>query len=274
MIAVIPGFINLLTFSHSFVIFGKPTPMIKTLIIDDEPGIRRMLALLLKKCCPDIHVAGEADSVASAYQIITDMKPDLVFLDIRMDDGTGFDLLQKFDKIDFHIIFITAFEEYAVKAFRFSAIDYLLKPFDTDELIASVDKLKHILNAELELRLGSLIQNVRGQGKEDKKIVLRTAEKFHFIRVSDIIHCAGDGNYTTFFLASNEQVLVSKTIKEFDELLTEYGFFRPHKSFLINLAYITGLEKGEGGFIIMKNNTRVPISYRKKEEFLRIVEGM
>ena len=248
--------------------------MIKAIIIDDEPGIRRMLSFMLKQHCPDVHIAGEADSVASAYTSITELKPDLVFLDIKLNDGTGFDLLKKFGKVDFSIIFITAFEEYAVKAFRFSAVDYLLKPVDADELKAAVEKLKHLLGAEQDLRVNTLIRNMKAQGKEEKKIVLRTAEKFHFINISDIILCAGEGNYTTFFLVNSEQVMVSKTIREFDEMLSEYGFFRPHKSFLVNLAFIAGLEKGEGGFIIMKNSIRVPVSYRRKEDFLRIVEKM
>ena len=248
--------------------------MIKALIIDDEPGIRRMLSLLLKQHCPDVLIAGEADSVESAYNAIVELRPDLVFLDIKMDDGTGFDLLQKFEKINFHIIFITAFEEYAVKAFRFSAIDYLLKPVDTVELIAAVDKVKHLLNAEQDLRVTTLIRNMKYTGNEDKKIVLRTSDKFHFVKVSEIIYCASEGNYTTFYLQDGNHVMVSKTIKEYDGLLMEFGFFRPHKSFLINLAYIIGFEKSEGGYIIMKDNSRIPISYRKKDEFLRIVEGM
>ena len=174
--------------------------MIKALIIDDEPGIRKMISLMLKQHCPDVRIAGEAGSVASGYEMILDMKPDLVFLDIKMDDGTGFDLLQKFDKVDFHVIFVTAFEEYAVKAFRFSAIDYLLKPVDSEELIAAVEKLNHMLNAEQDLRVTNLIRNMKEGDKEDKKVVLRTQDRFHFVKVSDILYCESDGNYTTFYL--------------------------------------------------------------------------
>lgn len=248
--------------------------MIKTIIIDDEPGIRKMLSILLKQHCPEIHILAEADGVESGYKAILGNRPDLIFLDIRLDDGTGFDLLHKFEKIDFHVIFITAFEQYAVRAFRFSAIDYLLKPVDYVELIAAVEKVKKMVESGIDERVNTLIRNLKSHEKSDKKIVLRTAEKFHFIPVSDIIHCTGEGNYTNFILASGEQVMVSKTIREYEELLEEYGFFRPHKSYLVNLAHITGFEKGEGGFIILTNNHRIPISYRKKDEFLRIVNNI
>jgi two-component system LytT family response regulator len=248
--------------------------MIKALIIDDEPGIRKMISLMLKQHCPDVRIAGEAGSVASGYEMVLDMKPDLVFLDIRMDDGTGFDLLQKFDKVDFHVIFVTAFEEYAVKAFRFSAIDYLLKPVDSEELIAAVEKLDHMLIAEEDLRVTNLIRNMKEGDKEDKKVVLRTQDRFHFVKVSDILYCESDGNYTTFYLENDAKITISKSLKDYEEILSGYTFFRPHKSYLINLAYVTGFEKSEGGFIIMKNKASIPISYRKKEEFLRIVEGM
>jgi two-component system, LytTR family, response regulator len=248
--------------------------MIKALIIDDEPGIRKMMSLMLKQYCPDIHIAGEADSVVSGYEAIRDMRPDLVFLDIKMDDGTGFELLEKFDKVDFHVIFITAFEEYAVKAFRFSAIDYLLKPLEAEELIVAVEKLKHLLNAEQDLRVTTLIRNMKEGSKEDKKVVLRTQDRFHFVKVSEILYCESDGNYTTFYLESGSKIMVSKSLKEYDDILAEYSFYRPHKSYLINLTFVTGFDKAEGGYIIMKNNARIPISSRKKEEFLRIVQWM
>jgi two-component system, LytTR family, response regulator len=248
--------------------------MIKVLIIDDEPGVRRLMSLMLNQHCPDVHIAGEAGSVASAYEAIVELKPDLIFLDIKMDDGTGFDLLQKFEKVDFHVIFITAFEEYAVKAFRFSAIDYLLKPVEAEELIAAVEKMKRLQDAEQDQRISTLIRNMKEGGKEHKKVVLRTLDRFHFVKISEILYCESDGNYTTFYLENGTMILVSKSLKEYDDILAEYSFFRPHKSYLINLSYVTGFEKAEGGFIIMKNNARIPISFRKKEEFLRIVEGL
>jgi len=248
--------------------------MIKALIIDDEPGIRRMLSLMLKQHCPDVHVSGEAGNVAEAHKLILEVNPDLIFLDIMMADGTGFDLLQKFKKVDFHVIFITAFEEYAVKAFRFSAVDYLLKPVEVDELVSAVEKLKHLMNAEQDLRITTLVKNMKEGKKEDKKIVLRTQDKFHFIKVSEIIYCASEANYTTFYLENGSGVLVSKSLKDYEDMLADFNFYRPHKSYLINLSNISGFEKGEGGFIIMNNNARVPIASRKREELLKIVEGM
>jgi two-component system LytT family response regulator len=248
--------------------------MIKSLIIDDEPVVRRALIRLLQQHCPDVLVAGEAGSVATGHEAILRLRPDLVFLDIRMDDGTGFDLLEKFDKIDFHLIFVTAYEEYAVKAFRFSAVDYLLKPLDSGELVAAVDRVRNFLDAAQDLRVRTLLGNMKESGRQDRKIVLRTQEMFHFVKVSEIICCESDGNYTTFTLASGSRLLISRPLKEFEEILTEYGYFRPHKSFLINLAFVTGYEKGEGGFIILQDDIHIPIASRKRDEFLKLVEEM
>jgi two-component system LytT family response regulator len=232
-----------------------------------------MLSLMLKQHCPDVHVTAEAGSVAEAYEMILELKPDLVFLDIKMDDGTGFDLLKKFDKLDFHVIFVTAFEEYAVKAFRFSAVDYLLKPVEAEDLIAAVGKVRSMQNAETEQRFSTLAWNMSDVPRGDKKLVLRTHDKFHFIRVPDILYCESDGNYSTFYLENGFKVMVSKSLKEYEDLLEGYPFFRPHKSYLINLSYVTGYEKGEGGFIIMSDHARIPVSFRKKDEFLKIMEG-
>lgn len=248
--------------------------MIRAVIIDDEPGVRRVLSLMLKQHCPDVMVAAEADSVKEGYESIIHHQPDLVFLDIRMEDGSGFDLLQRFERIDFHIIFITAYEEYAIKAFKFSAIDYLLKPVELPELLAALERLRSIMSTVQDHRVRNLLLNLQTSRQDDKKLVLRTHDKFHFVKVSDIVFCESDGNYTTFFLQNGNHIMVSRSLKEYDELLTDYGYFRPHKSFLINLAHVTGFEKGEGGFIIMKEDIRVPISYRKKDDFLKIVEGM
>jgi two-component system LytT family response regulator len=248
--------------------------MIRAIIIDDEPQLRKSLAKLISIHCPGVSVAGEAGNVQSAYEVINSLQPDLLFLDIRMEDGTGFDLLKKFDKINFHIIFVTAFEEYAIRAFHFSAIDYLLKPVDPEELKAAVEKLKGMANTETGLRTDTLLKTLIEPGKKNKRIVLRTTDRFHFTEISEILYCASDGNYTLFYLNGGINILVSKTIKEFEDLLLEYGFFRAHRSFLINLAHINSYDKADGGYIIMTDNSRIPISSRKKDEFMKIVQGM
>jgi two-component system LytT family response regulator len=248
--------------------------MIKALIIDDEARIRQGLSIMLRKHCPDVLISGEADGVLSGYNQIIQLQPDLVFLDIEMEDGTGFELLEKFEEIRFHIIFITAYQEYAVKAFKFSAVDYLLKPVEPDELEFAVNKLRNIMMAGHEMRISNFLRNNKETRKEEKKIVLRTSDKYYFVKISEILYCESEGNYTMFILVNETRILVSRSLKEFEEILTEYGFFRPHKSFLINLGFITGYEKLEGGTIILNDKIRVPVSYRKKEEFLRIVDGM
>lgn len=247
--------------------------MIRAIIIDDEPQLRKSLAKLLSVHCPSVTIAGEAESVQSAYIAIQRYQPDLIFLDIRMEDGTGFDLLKKFEKVNFQTIFVTAFEEYAIKAFHFSAIDYLLKPVDPEELIAAVDKLKNIVNGEIEQRTAELLKNISDPGRQTKKIVLRTSDRYHFAEISEILYCESDGNYTSFYLDAGGKIMVSKTIREYEDILLEYGFFRAHRSFLVNLAHISGYDKAEGGYIIMRDNSRIPISSRKREEFMRIVEG-
>lgn len=248
--------------------------MIRAIIIDDEPRIRQGLAIMIRTHCPDVTLAGEADGVNSGFHEINRLQPDLVFLDVQMEDGTGFDLLEKFEKIDFHIIFVTAYQEYAIKAFKFSAIDYLLKPLDPEELVGALERLRNILETEQELRVTNLLSNLNEHRPEEKKIVLRTSEKFHFVKISEIIYCEGGGNYTTFYLEGGNKVIISKSLKEYEEILSEYSFFRPHKSFLVNMSFLTGYEKGEGGYIILSGQIKIPISYRKKEEFLKIVEGM
>jgi len=248
--------------------------MLKTIIIDDEENIRILLRGILAARCPEVQVVAEAGSVAEAYKALVNYKPDLVLLDIRLGDGTGFGLLEKFERIDFRIIFVTSYEEYALKALKLSAVDYIMKPVIADELVAAIDKTLKLFLAGEEQAFKVLVSNSKSPNSQDKKIVLRTADKFHFVPVSEIIRCESDSSYTTFFLADSSKILISKTLKEFEDLLTDFGFFRPFKSDLINLRFIRAYDKTDGGAIIMADNSRVPISDRKKEEFFRLMEEL
>jgi two-component system, LytTR family, response regulator len=248
--------------------------MLRTIIIDDEENIRILLRGILDSHCPDVEVVAESGSVAEAFDAINRHKPDLVLLDIRLGDGTGFGLLEKIEKIDFRIIFVTSFEEYALKALKLSAVDYIMKPVIADELVAAIAKAKQLIEAGEEQAFKVLVSNSKSQGNQDKKIVLRTADKFHFVPVSDIIRCESDSSYTKFFLEDNSTILISRTLKEFEDILTGFGFFRPFKSDLINMKHIKAFDKTDGGFIIMSDNSRVPLSDRKKEEFFRLMEGL
>jgi len=245
--------------------------MISIAIIDDEQKARETIINILGLSNFEIEIVGEADSVDSAFKLIQEKAPDVVLLDINLPDGNGFDLLKKFDKINFKIIFITAHQEYAIQAFKFSAIDYILKPIRAAELFAAVEKAQDSFNKEeTVLKISTLLSNL----EKLKKIVLKTAESIHIVNVQQIIRCQADVNYTTFFLEGDETLLVSKPLKEYDELLSNAGFFRTHQSHLVNLEHILRYDKKDGGYLYMDNKSIVPVSTRKKEELFRLFETM
>jgi len=249
--------------------------MIRTLVVDDEARARETIIDMLNLFCNGIEVIGEASSVKTGYEMIDHHQPDLVLLDIKMPDGTGFDLLKKFDTIEFYVIFITAFEEFAIKAFKFSALDYLLKPIDPDELSSAIEKLKTAIEKDsIELRIKAMFQNLNQNQVKNKKLVLKTTTNVHVVDLDNVIRCQSDKNYTHFFTTDNEQITVSKTLKEFDELLSDMNFFRAHQSHLINLDFVKRFEKADGGYLVMKDNSTVPVSFRKKEELMRIFKTL
>ena len=190
-----------------------------------------------------------------------------------MPDGTGFDLLRKFDSLNFKFVFITAYKEHAIKAFKFSALDYLLKPIDPDDLIETIDRVSKTINETgSNMKLEALLENISSQSNEPKKIVLRTSESIHIVKVTDIIRCESSSNYTYFFLKDGKKLLVSRTLKEYHEMLDSKSFFRPHQSHLININYIDRFEKADGGYLIMKDGSNVPVSFRKKDQLLKLFE--
>jgi two-component system LytT family response regulator len=248
--------------------------MIRTILIDDEINIREMIADIIETHCPKVKVIAQASGVISGHAAINSYSPDLVLLDIKMEDGTGFDLLERLDDIDFKIIFVTAFEEFAVKAFKLSAIDYVLKPVDPDDLIDAIHKAESIIQDEYNRQLGALKEHLSDSPQKEKKIVLKTAEKVHFVEVNKILRCESDRTYTFFYFTNGKRVLVSKPLKEYDELLGDSGFFRLHKSHLVNLKYVTAFEKADGGYAVMHDSTKVPVSFRKKDDFLKMMESI
>ncbi|MEZ5197004.1 MAG: LytTR family DNA-binding domain-containing protein [Bacteroidales bacterium] len=248
--------------------------MLRTIIVDDEPHMRQTLNKLLQKHCPNVKIVDMAGSVSSGLESIRKHHPDLVLLDIKMDDGTGFDLLRQAEPIDFKIIFITAYDQYAVEAFRFSALDYLLKPIIPAYLAGAVYRAEEQKIRDLEIQLGNLKNNLGTQDVSKKKIILKTLENIHILAVEDILYCASDSNYTTFYLANSNQIVVSKTLKEYEDLLKGSGFFRVHKSFLVNLSKINRLEKSEGGNLIMSNNEKIPIGASRKEQLMELFEQL
>lgn len=249
--------------------------MFKAIIIDDELNARESISNLCKLTQSEIEIVGEAAGVKSGIQEINQMKPDLVFLDIQLEDGSGFDILEQLDRINFHIIFITAFNEYAIKAFKFAAIDYLLKPINPKEFKSAVDQFINLQEKEdIESKLTAYLSHIKESAAEHKKIILKTAESIHLVKVQDIIRCEADKGYTEFFLRDAKKILVSKGLKEYDELLGDFGFIRTHQSHLINLDYISSFEKADGGYILMSDKSTVPVSSRKREYVFNIFENL
>lgn len=249
--------------------------MLRAIVIDDIENIRRKNIAVIRQYCPNIAIIGEADNVESGVALIRQIVPDIVFLDVEMPDGTGFDLLQKLKPINFKVIFITGHEDFAIRAFRFSAIDYLLKPLDPQELIESVKKAEESLNKEVvELKLNTLFSNLE-RPKNLQKLILKTAEKIYSVNIQDIIHCESEKNYTTFHFVNAPKLVVSTTLKEYETMLKPFRFFRAHQSHLINLLYFDHYIKSDGGnTIVMKNKNKIPLATRKKEEFLALIDSL
>lgn len=249
--------------------------MLKVFIVDDERHVREMIANILETYCTDVIIVGQTDRVSSAVSQIAEHNPDLVLLDIQLSEGTGFDLLRSFNPISFSIIFITAYEEYAVKAFKSNALDYILKPVNIDELLAAIEKARENVNTKnLSLKISNFLDHLNNNSPEEKKIVLKTQESIHLIKVSTIIRCESFHNYTEFFLEGGKKLVVSRTLKEYEILLTDFGFFRVHQSHLININNISRYEKTDGGSLILTDGSRIPVAKRKKEELLQLFDTM
>ncbi len=246
--------------------------MIKAILIDDIPQALELLRKDLADHCPDIEIIGEAKSVVEGAKLLRSKKPDVVFLDIELQDGSGFDILEILGDISFKIIFTTASDAHAIKAFRFSAIDYLLKPIDPEELKEAVNKLKQNIPNSKE-RIDLLLDNVKNR-KGLKKLALHTLDKIQVAEIAEIVRCESSGNYTTFYFTDGKNLLVTKTLKEFDKMLKEHQFVRVHQSHLINANHIREYVKSEGGYLVMKDGTHVPVSIRKKPAVIKMLGGL
>lgn len=249
--------------------------MIKAVIIDDVEKARIALASDIKQYCPEIYLSGEADGVESGIKLIRSVLPDIVFLDIKMSDGSGFDLIEKLRKegtLSFQIIFTTAYNEFAIKAFKFSAIDYLLKPIDPDDLIQAVKRVRKIEEPGLlKDNIAVLLESMKGIQASQKRIALNSIDKVQVVNVNEIIQCESQKNYTLFYLTGNKQSLVTKTLKEFEEMLEQDGFLRVHHSHLINLKHLKEFVKADGGYVVMSDGSHVPVSVRKRDQLMKIL---
>lgn len=248
--------------------------MIQAVVVDDEKKGRDLLINVLSKYCPEVEVTGQAENITQAYQEIQEKNPDLVFLDIEMPNGNGFDLLKKFDHVSFEIIFTTAYDHYAIKAIKYSALDYLLKPIDIDDLQEAVDKVirKRKDPIQTDQSINLLLSALTG--KQTKKIAIPDQDGITLVEVKDIVKCQSDGNYTQIFLTDNSKLTSTRTLKEYDQLFEGMTFMRVHNSSLINLEHIRRFVKGEGGYVVMSDGSEVEVSRRRKSDLLSAISNI
>jgi two-component system LytT family response regulator len=244
--------------------------MLRTIIIDDEEHQRLTILKMVKLYCPKVTVVAQADGVKTGVEAIRKFKPDLVLLDIKLQDGTGFDILEEIKPVDFKVIFITAYNQFAIKAFRFSALDYLLKPLDPDELVQAVSKIRDVMQKDFNNQLENLREHLITDDSVHKRIVVKTFDSIHLIPVKDILFCQSNNNYVTINLLCQKQIIASCTLKDFEEMLSESGFFRVHKSFLVNMKHVQRFDKAEGGSLFVEGGHQIPVSSRKREEIIEI----
>ena len=249
--------------------------MLKTIIIDDEAHVRQTLEKTITKYCTNIELVAMADCVESGVETIRKFNPDLILLDIQLPDGTGFDILKKLVPVDFKVIFITAYDKYAIQAFKFSAIDYLLKPIDPYDLRDAINRAEKMHQNNFDTQLKNFQESIENTSDTNKKkIILKTQENIHLVKVRDINFCESDSSYTIVHLLDGKKIMVSNTLKEYDELLHNHGFFRVHKSYLINVSHIKRFEKAEGGYVVLENGNKIPVASRKRADLLAMFERL
>jgi two-component system, LytTR family, response regulator len=242
----------------------------KAILIDDERDALEMLEWIIKKNSPEVEIIAMCDSALDGLEKIKDLKPELVFLDIEMPQLNGFDLLERLGKYDFEVIFTTAYNQFAIKALKICALDYLLKPIDGEELKAAVKKAISRKSKVSSEQLEMLMNYFKPEKPKIRRVALTASDHLVFVDTNDIVYCESDSNYTTFFLAKGEKVMISKTLKDVEEILEGADFFRVHASYLINMKHVSKFTRGDGGYVVMSNNEHITVSRRKKEEFFEM----
>jgi two-component system LytT family response regulator len=243
--------------------------MINSIIVDDERRGREALSNMIKEFCPEVNVIETCETVKEAVEVIKSNKPQLIFLDVELKGETGFDLLSNLMPVNFEVIFTTAYEHYALKAIKFSAIDYILKPIGLEDLKDAIQKTEEKIKSKtISENFDILFKNLNSPDKKNHRIALSSSDGYNFTEVSDILYCKADGNYTSFHVKNVGKVLVSKNIKEYENLLNEHNFFRIHRSSLVNMDEVKRYVRGEGGYVIMSDGESLDVSKRKKEQFM------
>lgn len=244
--------------------------MIKAVIVDDELNCVEMLEWLLKTYCPIVQIVALCTSGEKGIEAINKHNPDVVFLDIEMPKMNGFDMLEKFENLNFDVVFTTAYNKFAIKAFRYSALNYLLKPVDPEDLQATIKKLQEKKSAVGKDQLNLLLENMKNLSSPVQRIALSTGDGLIFVNTSEIMYCQAESNYTNVVLTNKHKILVAKTLKDIDETLSGKDFFRVHNSFLININQIRKFVRGDGGYILMNDDTQITIARSKREEFFEM----
>jgi len=246
----------------------------KVVMIDNEGPMIKTLSGLLDMYCPDVMVVGTADGVSTGEKLILEQNPDLIFLDVEMDDGTGLDLVERLNFRKLQVVFVTAHDKYAINAFKYSAIDFLLKPVDPEDLMKAMKKFQEAKKVhDLEQQVAVLTDHLRGGALRDKKIVLSDYESMHLVKVDEIVWCVAEGSYTRFKLFDGQEIMVSKNLKSYEDILSGDDFVRIHNSYLVNINHIKRFERSEGGLVIMNNGGTLPVSVRKKDALMNILKN-
>ncbi len=246
--------------------------MIQSIIIDDEPSSRKTLSLMLNRHKDDIDLVDICESPLKGIESIAKYQPELVFLDIEMPVMNGFEMLKQIENINFDVIFTTAYDQYAINAIRYSALDYLLKPISSEDLFNAIETCKSAINKKKNTKKYEvLFDHLDKKNALDKTIALSSMDGIFITRMSDIVRCEANGRYSKFYFANKETMLVSRTLKDFEELLPATDFFRIHDSNIINLSYLKKYSKGDGGTVLLNDGTELDVSRRRKEEFMRLI---
>lgn len=246
--------------------------MITAVIIDDEPKCVETLSILIKMHCPELSISGTGNSAEEGIKLINLHKPDVVFLDIEMPVMNGFDMLEQFEKPAFHVVFTTAYNQFAVKAFQFSALNYLLKPIDPDDLLITVERLKESKNTLLKDQLEILMQNMQNNMTRPQRLALSTGDGLVFVNTKEVMYCRSESNYTHVMLSNGTKYFLARPLKEFEDALSGNDFFRIHNSYIINLNEIKKFVRSDGGYVIMNDATQITIARSRREEFFSMFE--
>jgi two-component system, LytTR family, response regulator len=242
----------------------------KAILIDDERDALEMLEWIIRKHAPEVEILALCDSALDGLEKVKSLKPDLVFLDIEMPQLNGFDLLERLGKYDFEVIFTTAYNQFAIKALKICALDYLLKPIDADELKTAVSKALNRKPNTSTQQLEMLLSYFKPEKPKTRRVALTASDHLVFVETKDIIYCESDSNYTTFFMVNGQKVIVSKTLKDVEEILEGEDFFRIHASYLINMKHVAKFTRGDGGYVVMSNQQHITVSRKKKDEFFEM----